>query len=176
MILLGVGAFYVFDLYMNHRKHRLKDEKPVASEGYLVVVSDMVENLLDGVVIGTAYLLSIPAGIAATITIFLHEIPLEMGDFAVMRHAGLSHRKAVLMNFLSGLVSVVGVAVAVVLGMTLSGFALYATPIAAGGFIYIACSIIIPKLRSQCCDNAALQYFLMSGIGVAVMVAILFFE
>ena len=173
MIMLGLGLFGTMDLWL--QRSRSVQKEGVASEAYMVVINDIVENLLDGVVIGTAYLLSPAAGFAATVTIFLHEIPLELGDFAVMRHSGFSQRKAITINLLSGLVSVVGVLVAVVLGMTLDGFALYATPLAAGGFIYIAASVLIPKLKNQCCDNTRL-YMLMCGVGVALMMALTFFE
>lgn len=174
MLLAGMLFFYAFDLLI--QRNESEGTKKVASEGWMVLTADMVENLLDGIVVGTAYAISVPVGIAATITILLHEVPLELGDYAVLRHAGFSRRRALTINFLSGLVSVVGVLVALVLGMTLDGFALYMTPLAAGGFLYIAGSILVPRLRSQCCDNRQWQYLLVSMIGVAVMVAILFFE
>lgn len=174
MLLAGMLFFYAFDLLI--QRDESEGTKSVGSEGWMVLAADMVENLLDGVVVGTAYAISVPVGIAATITILLHEIPLELGDYAVLRHSGFSRTRALTVNFLSGLVSVVGVMVALVLGMTLDGFALYMTPLAAGGFLYIAGSILVPRLRSQCCDNSQWQYLLVSMIGVAVMVAILFFE
>ncbi|MBI1267898.1 MAG: hypothetical protein GC193_10765 [Cryomorphaceae bacterium] len=171
MIMFGLGAFATFDLWLMGRSFH---KHGVSSEGFMVVAADMVENLLDGVVIGTAFLLSPAAGLAATIAIMLHEIPLELGDFAVMRHSGFSQRTALVLNISSGLTSVVGALFAVLIGTSLEGFALYATPIAAGGFLYIAASIIIPKLREQ--KEGTARYMLMSAIGVAVMVAILFFE
>lgn len=174
MVLLGMLGFYAFDLLL--QRDSSEGTKHVASEGYMVVAADMVENLMDGVVVGTAFAISIPVGIAAAITILLHEIPLELGDYAVLRHSGFSRRRALTINFVSGLASVVGVVVALVLGLTLSNFALYVTPLAAGGFLYIAGSILVPRLRSQCCDNHHWQYLLVSMIGVLVMVAILFFE
>ena len=174
MLLLGMLGFYAFDLLL--QRDSSEGTKGVASEGYMVIAADMVENLMDGIVVGTAFAISIPVGIAAAITIILHEVPLELGDYAVLRHAGFSRRRALTINFVSGLTSVAGVAIALVLGMTLSSFALYVTPLAAGGFLYIAGSILVPRLRSQCCDNHHWQYLLVSMIGVLVMVAILFFE
>ena len=174
MLLLGMLGFYAFDLLL--QRDSSEGTKGVASEGYMVIAADMVENLMDGIVVGTAFAISIPVGIAAAITIILHEVPLELGDYAVLRHAGFSRRRALTINFVSGLASVAGVAIALVLGLTLSNFALYVTPLAAGGFLYIAGSILVPRLRSQCCDNHHWQYLLVSMIGVLVMVAILFFE
>lgn len=174
MLLTGMVGFYFSGLLL--QPSTKKATGGVESEGWMVIGADMVENILDGIVIGTAFLLSVPAGIAATITIFLHEIPLELGDYAVLRHAGFSRNKALLANFSSGLVSIFGVIFAVVVGTQLESFSLYATPLAAGGFLYIACSVLIPKLRNQCCDGHGLQYLMASLVGVGLMVAVLFFE
>lgn len=129
MLLAGVISFYAVDLLL--RRGPKEVTGGVETEGWMVIGADMVENLLDGVVIGSAFLLGPSAGVAATITIFLHEIPLELGDYAVMRHAGFSKRKALTANFSSGLVSLVGVVFAVVVGSTLESFSLFATPLAA---------------------------------------------
>lgn len=174
MLLIGMTSFYAVDLLL--QRNRKEPTGGVESEGWMVIGADMVENLLDGIVVGTAFLLGVPAGIAATITIFLHEIPLELGDYAVLRHAGFSRAKALLANFSSGLVSLVGVVFAVVVGTQLEWFSLYATPLAAGGFLYIASSILIPKLRSQCCDGHSWHYLFASLTGVGLMVAVLIFE
>lgn len=174
LLLTGMIGFYAVDLLL--QRNRKEPTGGVESEGWMVIGADMVENLLDGVVVGTAFLLGFPAGVAATITIFLHEIPLEMGDYAVLRHAGFSRMKALLANFTSGLVSLVGVVFAVVVGTQLEEFALFATPLAAGAFLYIASSILIPKLRSQCCDGHSWHYLFASLVGVGLMLAVLFFE
>lgn len=174
MLLAGVISFYAVDLLL--RRSPKEVTGGVETEGWMVVGADMVENLLDGVVIGSAFLLGPAAGVAATITVFLHEFPLELGDYAVMRHAGFSKRKALTANFSSGLVSLVGVVFAVVVGSTLESFSLFATPLAAGGFLYIAGSVLVPKLRSQCCNGQAWHYLFASMLGVGLMVAVLFFE
>ncbi|MBZ0186605.1 MAG: ZIP family metal transporter [Candidatus Obscuribacterales bacterium] len=180
LLLGGMLAFYAFDLAIQRKSSDCKDSGGklggVASEGWLVLFGDGVENFLDGFVIGTSFLISIPAGIAATVTIFIHEIPIELGDYAVLRHAGFSRTRALLVNFASGLLSVVGVVIAMLLGSTISWFTFAATPIAAGAFLYIASSILIPKLRRECADGNGLIYFGMSLVGVASMVLVLFFE
>jgi zinc and cadmium transporter len=172
LLLGGFLTFYVFDNLMRHKASALGER----TDGYLVWLGDSAENILDGIVIGTAFLISIPVGIAATITIFLHEIPIELGDYAVMRHAGFSRRKALLANFLSGLLSLVGIVFAYFLGTVLGSFVFFATAFAAGAFLYIAGCILVPHVRQEAESGGGVQYFLMSLVGVALMAAILLIE
>lgn len=172
LLLGGFLAFYAADIFMRQRASAHGER----TEGYLVWLSDSAENLLDGIVIGTAFLISVPVGIAATLTIFLHEIPIELGDYAVMRHAGFSKRKALLANFLSGLLSLVGIVAAYFIGSMVGSFVFFATAFAAGAFLYIALCILVPHLRQEGQDGGGFQYFVVSLIGVALMAAILLIE
>jgi zinc and cadmium transporter len=140
------------------------------------MLSDGLENFLDGLVIGAAFLVSIPAGIATTIAIFLHEVPMELGDYAVMRHAGFSRKKALLLNFASAMVNVVGVALAFTLGSALPGFSSIATPFAAGAILYLAATGLLPQIRMQGTSKQKAAYFTMTLLGVALMALILLIE
>ncbi|MBX9668750.1 MAG: ZIP family metal transporter [Candidatus Obscuribacterales bacterium] len=173
LLLGGMVSFYALDLLIRPKKG---DDRKESSEGYLVAVGDGIENFLDGIVIGTSFLVSVPLGIAATVTIFLHEIPLELGDYAVMRHSGFSKMKALLTNFLSGLLSLVGVLVAYLVGSQVESFVFFATAIAAGALLYIAASILVPHVRQESQEGGGFQYFLVSLFGMALMAAILLFE
>ncbi|MDZ4833885.1 MAG: ZIP family metal transporter [Candidatus Melainabacteria bacterium] len=172
LMLAGFVGFYAIDILLRSRIAK-NGEKP---EGYLAAFGDGIENFLDGIVIGTAFMLSIPAGIAATLTIFIHEIPLELGDFAVMRHAGFSKRKAVLTNLLSAALSLVGICTAFAIGSVVASFVFFGTAIAAGSLFYIAACILIPHVRKSSEDGGGFQYFLVSMFGLALMAAILLFE
>ncbi len=173
LLLGGMVSFYALDLLIRPKKG---DDRKESSEGYLVAVGDGIENFLDGIVLGTAFLVSVPLGIAATVTIFLHEIPLELGDYAVMRHSGFSKMKALMTNFLSGLLSLVGVLVAYLVGSQVESFVFFATAIAAGALLYIAASILVPHVRQESQEGGGFQYFLVSLFGMALMAAILLFE
>lgn len=172
LMLLGFLGFYAVDILLRKRTNAQGER----TEGYLVAVGDSIENILDGIVIGTAFLISVPAGIAATITIFLHETPLELGDYAVMRHSGFSKRKALLTNFLSGLLSLVGILAAFVIGSMVGSFVFFATAVAAGALLYIAACILVPHVLQESQEGNGFQYFLVSLVGVALMAAILLFE
>ena len=174
LILAGLLGMLAFDYsLLSYGRSRDSGIKPV---GYMVLLSDGLENFLDGLVIGTAYLISVPLGIATTMAVFAHEIPIEMGDFAVLTRSGFNRKKALLLNLLSGLVSVVGVAIALFAGNLVPSFAAYATPIAAGAFLYIAGSALLPQIRENGTAKDKLISFLMILVGVGIMALILLIE
>lgn len=163
-----------FDLVLLSRARDQHDtNEPV---GYMVLISDGMENLIDGMAIGTAFLVSVPLGVATTLAVLAHEVPVEMGDFAVMLKAGFSRKKALLLNFLSGLIAVVGVGIALYLGNAMPAFSAYATPVAAGAFIYIAGTALLPQVRTEGTGRDKLISLLMILAGVAVMALILLIE
>ena len=173
----GVLAFFVIEKVL-HWHHHLGIEdiehagKPV---GKMILISDSFHNLIDGLIIGASYLVSIEVGIATTIAVILHEIPQEIGDFGVLIHAGYSRAKALWFNFLSALFAIVGVVIALFIGSSVEGLMLWMVPIAAGGFIYIALSDLIPELHGQSdksARHAALQFFWIL-IGVLLMVLLI---
>lgn len=174
VLLAGFLALFGLDLILLSRTR--DDSAGVKPLGYLVLLSDGLENFMDGLVIGAAFLINVPAGIATTIAIFLHELPMELGDFAVLTHAGFSRKKALLLNLASALVNVVGVVLAFVLGTTLSGFTAFATPFAAGAILYLAAAGLLPQIRMQGNGWQKLTYFAMTLVGVALMALILLLE
>ena len=174
LLLAGFLALFGLDLALLTRTH--KDDECVKPLGYLVMLSDGLENFLDGLVIGAAFLVSIPAGIATTIAIFLHEVPMELGDYAVMRHSGFSRKKALMLNFASAMVNVVGVVLAFTLGNALPGFSSIATPFAAGAILYLAATGLLPQIRMQGTSKQKASYFTMTLLGVALMALILLIE
>jgi len=137
---------------------------------------DTVHNFIDGLILGASYLVSLPVGIATTLAIVLHEIPQEIGDFGILLYSGYSKGKALLMNFLTALTSILGVVVALVLGNYVSGLTNFLIPFAAGGFIYIAGSDLIPELHKEVRPSKSLIQLLAFGVGVFVMVLLLFLE
>jgi zinc and cadmium transporter len=173
----GVLAFFVIEKVLHWHHHQgIEDiehaDKPV---GKLILISDSFHNFIDGLIIGASYLVSVEVGIATTIAVILHEIPQEIGDFGVLIHAGYSRAKALWYNFLSALFAVAGAIIALIVGSSLEGLMLWMVPIAAGGFIYIALSDLIPELHGQSdksVRHGALQFFWIL-IGVLLMVLLI---
>lgn len=135
------------------------------------LVGDGVHNLIDGMAIGAAFVIDPAAGVATTIAIALHEVPQEIGDFAILVHGGLSVRRALVLNLLSALVAVVGVGISLVVGQKVDGFSAALLPVTAGSFMYIAAADLIPEIhRHRDRSRAAAQAFsLFAGVGLMLL-------
>ncbi|MCR4368625.1 MAG: ZIP family metal transporter, partial [archaeon] len=140
------------------------------------LLGDAVHNFLDGLIIGASYLISIPVGIATTLAVAFHEIPQEIGDFGVLLHAGFSRGRALLYNFGSALTSVLGVLTALFLGSYTGAIETFAAPFAAGLFIYIAGSDLIPELHKQDDSLKSIIDLVAFIAGVIVIGALVLFE
>ena len=142
---------------------------------YTNLVGDGLHNFIDGLIIGASYIVSVPVGIATTIAVVLHEIPQEIGDFGVLIHAGFSKGKALALNFLSAVAAILGAVVALWLSGAVEGLEMVLIPLAAGGFIYIAGSDLIPELHKE---NHIVRSILqvisfIAGIGVMLLLLLL---
>jgi zinc and cadmium transporter len=174
----GVLAFFILEKVMHwHHHHHSPDEECVsAPTGPMILVADGVHNFIDGLIIGSSYLVGIEVGIATTLAVVLHEIPQEIGDFGVLVHSGYGVRKALWLNALSSLTAVAGVFIAIVAGAASELFALWLLPFAAGGFIYIAMSDLVPELhKTKEGSHSALQIAAVI-IGVGAMLLLLAIE
>ncbi len=118
----------------------------IHSVGYINLLTDAVHNLVDGVAMAVAYSVDLELGVATTLAVLAHEVPTELGDFAILLDAGFSRRRALLLNLVSGFAAIAGVALAWLLGQRVQSFATAALPIVAGGFVYIAVTHLLPKL------------------------------
>lgn len=174
-ILLGILIFFVLEKFIHWRHCHAaggcdihKEAKHPHGLAMMNLVGDSFHNFIDGLIIGASYLLSIPVGIATTIAVLLHEVPQEIGDFGVLLHAGLSKTKALAFNFLTALFAVVGAIIAIVLSGYIENLTDALILIAAGGFIYIAGTDLIPELHKQnTLPSSLLQLFgIVLGIGI----------
>lgn len=147
LVIVGIFVFFVIEKFLHWHHHGQDEHNHVHPVGKLVLISDGVHNLIDGLIIGASYFVSTEVGIATTIAVILHEIPQEIGDFAVLLHAGYTKKQALFLNFLSALLAVLGVLIALAFKGSSEVFPVWVLPIAAGGFIYIALSDLIPELH-----------------------------
>ncbi|MFM7088542.1 MAG: ZIP family metal transporter [Candidatus Paceibacterota bacterium] len=163
LVIAGFFIFFILEKFL-HWHHHSDDanENHAHPVGKLILFLDGVHNFIDGVVIGVSFMVSVPVGIATTIAVILHEIPQEIGDFAVLLHAGYTRARALWLNFLSALLAVLGTVVAFVLGESSDGVIMYILPIAAGGFIYIAAADLIPELhKTKSLRQSAFQFIVL---------------
>ena len=179
LIISGIILFLIIEKFLHWHHHDDDTEKnhihphPV---GKLLLFTDGFHNLIDGIIIGVSFLVSIPIGIATTLAVVLHEIPQELGDFAVLIHSGYEKKKALWLNFLSALMSVFGLLIALIFGSVAETFSLWVLPIAAGGFIYIAVADLIPELQKTKRLKYSIFQILTVFIGISAMVALLLLE
>lgn len=140
---LGFLTFYMLEQYLHwHHCHDVPCErKPV---GYLILAADGLHNLIGGVAVGASFTLGVPVGIATWLAAAAHEVPQELGDFGILAHAGWGIRRALTMNFLSALTFPLGAVAAYLLSGAFDVTLL--VPFAAGNFVYIAASDLLPRL------------------------------
>jgi len=149
-VLIGIVGFFLVEAFI-HWHHSHGEEcvdclKPVV---YLNLFGDSLHNFLDGIIIAASFLINLQLGIASSLAIALHEIPQEIGDFAVLIHGGLSKFKALLFNFLSAFFAVIGGVLGFVFLSSIQRYVPYVVALAGGGFLYIASTDLFPKLHEE---------------------------
>jgi zinc and cadmium transporter len=178
LILMGILFSFIVEKFLQWRHCHIptSNEHP-HSFAYMNLFGDAVHNLIDGLIVGGSYLVSIPIGISTTLAVVFHEIPQELGDFGVLIHGGFNKNKAIWFNFLTALTAILGAVIAFVVGTTMEGFIPLLVPFAAGNFIYIAGSDLIPELRKDEPDlKKAMLQVISIVLGVAVMLLVLLLE
>ena len=172
-LLLGIILFFIMEKFICWRHCHIPTSThhphPIAT---MNLIGDFVHNFIDGLVIAASYMASIPLGIATTIAVLLHEIPQEIGDFGILIHGGFSKKKAIMFNFLSALAAVLGALIALYIGITSEHMLSVLIPFAAGGFIYIAGSDLIPELHKETNPKKSIIQLLAMLLGIGVMMAL----
>lgn len=141
-----------------------------AATGSLILVGDGVHNMVDGVLIAAAFLTDVKLGIVTSLAVITHEIPQELGDFAILLMSGFKPARALLYNLLSGLTMVVGGVVAYFSLSFANAAVPYVLAVAAASFIYIAVADLIPGLHRRPEFSATFQQLTLITLGVIVIV------
>ncbi|MBI5390551.1 ZIP family metal transporter [Candidatus Woesearchaeota archaeon] len=173
-VLFGIGFSFFVEKVIHWRHCHL----PITPHHHHAVAlmnlfGDAVHNFIDGLVIAASYLAGIQVGIATTIAVILHEIPQEIADFGVLVHGGFSRGKALWVNFLTALTAVIGTVVGLWLGTSSGNLTAVLVPFAAGGFIYIAGSDLIPELHKEPALKSSMLQLAMFFLGILVMIGLL---
>lgn len=171
-LLGGIIIFFILEkiIHWHHCHNPAKHEhEHTGTLGKMNLIGDGLHNFLDGLIIAGAFLVNIPLGIATTIAVIAHEIPQEISDFGILIYSGVSKAKALLFNFFSGAISIIGAVAGLLAGARTENFASYIIPFAAGGFIYIAAADIIPELHKEVAIKKSLKQLLGILIGIGVM-------
>ncbi len=168
-LLLGILLFFVLEKLVLWRHCHVHDCEVHDGSVLPVLVGDTFHNFVDGAVIAAAVMTSVPLGITTAVAIAAHEIPQELGDFAILLHAGYSRGRALLLNVLSAFASGVG-AIAALLAFDLVPRMLpYVLALAAASFLYVAMADLIPGLHRGRTDAGSLRQILLIAAGVVTM-------
>ncbi len=176
-VLAGILAFFVMEKFLHWRHcHKVACEDHPHPFSYILLVGDALHNFIDGLIIAASYLISIPVGIATTLAVIFHEIPQEIGDFGSLIYAGFKKTKALLFNFFTALTAVAGALFVLILNINDGEFTRFLIPFAAGGFIYIASSDLIPELHKNTEPKKSFWQLFSFILGIGLMLLLVMFE
>ena len=175
-LLSGVIAFFILEKVLHwHHAHFPREEHvhPVAVTN---LVGDGLHNFIDGSIVAGSFLVSTRLGIATSVAVVLHEIPQELGDFAILVRAGLKPRRALALNLMTALAAIAGAVLTLLLASAVEGIERVVVPLTAGAFVYIASTDLLPELHKE--PQLGRSFFQLAGVlaGVGVMASLLLFE
>jgi len=166
-LLVGILIFFVLEKLVLWRHCHTHDCEVHDGSVFPVLVGDAFHNFVDGAVIAAAVMTSVPLGVSTALAVAAHEIPQEVGDFAILLHAGYSRRRALLLNVTSGLASAGGALVALFALKLVPVVLPYCLALAAASFLYVAMADLIPGLHRGRTDAHSLRQILLIAAGVA---------
>lgn len=172
-VLLGIVIFFFLErsLLWHHHHACLEGEdcqgiKPAAP---LMMIGDALHNFLDGMTIAAAFLISWQLGMVTSLAVFFHEIPHEIGNFGILLNSGLRKKEALVYNLLSSLVAFLGAGLTYFFLKSSVDFLPFLVAFAAGNFIYIAASDLIPELHQHFNKEVALSQTLSFVVGIIII-------
>jgi len=178
-VLLGLLGFFLLEKLVLWRHchedhcevHAPDSSARKRSAGTLILIGDGLHNFLDGILIAGAFLTDIHLGVVTSLAVAAHEIPQEVGDFAVLLHSGFSRGRAFFYNVLSSLTTVIGGILAYVALQGVEQILPYVLAVAASSFIYIAVADLIPTLHQRVAGRESFQQILLIGVGILLIYA-----
>lgn len=169
-LLFGILLFFVLEKLVLLRHCHTDGCHVHGAAAPLVLFGDAFHNFVDGATICTAVLTSVPLGINTAIAVAAHEIPQEVGDFAVLLASGYSRRKAMLLNVLSGASGIAGALLAYVAVDVVPAAKPYILAVSSASLLYIAMSDLIPDLHRGSVDRNSLRQVLLIAAGILTVV------
>jgi zinc and cadmium transporter len=171
-LLCGILLFFLLEKLVLWRHCHVHDCEVHEGTIVPVLVGDTFHNFVDGAVIAAAVITSVPLGVTTAFAVAAHEIPQELGDFALLLHAGYSRGRALLLNVLSGVASALGAVATFVAAETLPRLLPYVLTLAAASFLYVAMADLIPGLHRGRTDASSLPQLLLIAAGVLTVLAL----
>ena len=176
-VLAGLLGFFLLEklvlwrhCHADHCEVHAPDQKSRDhSTGAMILVGDGLHNFLDGILIAAAFMTDIHLGVVTSLAVAAHEIPQEVGDFAVLLHSGFSRGRAFLYNILTSLTTVIGGVLAWFALQQMQQVLPFVLAIAASSFIYIAVADLIPTLHQRVEGSATVQQVVLIAAGILLI-------
>jgi len=173
MVLAGLIGFFVLERFLIWRHcHHGRACEVHGAAGQLILVGDALHNCVDGIAIAAAFLSSIPLGIATGIAVIAHEVPQEVGDFAILLDNGFSRGRALKWNLISGSAAIPGALLGYFALEESHGLVGPILALSAASFLYIGLADLIPGLHRRIGSEAGITQFLLLLAGVGTIVAL----
>lgn len=167
-VLIGFILFFIVEKVL-HWRHCHKGKCEVHTFHYMNLIGDSVHNFIDGLIIAASFITSLPLGLTTTIAIAAHEIPQEIGDFGVLIYGGFHKKKAIIVNFLVALTIVAGGIAGYFISTQIDQAVAFLLPFAAGGFIYIAATDLVPEIKKELSIKRSMVTIFVFLCGVLIM-------
>ncbi len=171
-LLLGFCTFFILEQFIRWHHHHATRHPEIMPFSYLILVSDAVHNFIDGLIIAASFVIALPVGIITALAVALHEIPQEIGNFGVLVYGGFKKSRALFLNFLSAITVILGGIVGFFLSEKIGDSIIFLLPFAAGNFIYIASSDLIPEIKHKESFKKSAIYFFVFLLGIILMLLI----
>lgn len=176
VLLLGLMIFFLLEKLVIWRHcHDHKCEKHSAS-GSIILIGDAFHNFVDGVIIAASFLASIPLGIVTGLAVIAHEVPQEVGDFAILLESGYSRYKAFFYNILASVTALPGAIIAYLYLKETLIFIPYILAFSASSFIYIAMADLIPTLHEKISMKSSISQFVLILLGIGTIYLLKFYH
>jgi zinc and cadmium transporter len=173
VFLLSFTLFFFIEKVL-HWRHCHNPSCSIHPFGYMNLIGDSVHNFIDGLLIAATFVANPGLGVATTVAVAVHEIPQEIGDFGVLLYAGFKKKVALVLNYAVALTVVLGGVVGYVTFHYIGWIIPYLLPFAAGGFIYIAASDLIPEMKKESSIKKSAYTFVVFIFGIGLMYAVKF--
>jgi len=171
-VLGGIVVFFLLEKMMIWRHCHHKDCEVHGNAGPILLIGDAFHNFIDGIIIAASFLISFPIGLTVSISVIAHEVPQEVGDFAILLDSGYSKRKALLFNLLSSSTTIPAAILGFYLLESINALIPIFLAISAASFLYIALSDLTPGLhnRTSMKDSIWQLILILMGIGTIVLI------
>ena len=167
-VLVGFILFFIIEKVL-HWRHCHNGKCDVHTFTYMNLIGDSIHNFIDGLIMAASFVVSTPLGLTTTIAIAAHEIPQEIGDFGVLVYGGFKKKKAIVLNFAVALTVVFGGVLGYFISRSVESITTFLLPFAAGGFIYIAATDLIPEIKKELDYKKYLITLMIFIIGILMM-------